>query len=317
MSYQYCFMRCLYFFFFSFLFTDASTIAQTRKKTFYISGMMRPLWLNSQNDTSEAKGQLKYTAHDVSGRKANKAPRISKRRFLITKIPDSLTASAPDKVYQKDDLLIPFRILDKENDQPVAGATVSFVSVNSDKRFRFIADEQGDVFAVGLPRSEEYTMEVSCIGYTRYDSLYSIDNITEPIIITLSRELKENPEAVVIGYGSIRSRLFLRCGFSVNMRRIDSLIEETKQISSVHMYPNPVVRGGAITMESDLQTGSIIRVRIVSLAGNVLRSGTYSAINGLNRISIQTASHWSAGMYFLQIIDESGKILQLQKLIIQ
>lgn len=209
-----------------------------------------------------------------------------------------------------------FTVKDDLDDKTIPAATFTFISLKNEKdSLRFVADENGTVITGDLKKGEKYKVLISSVGYKTMLATYQPG--ADPAIHTyrLMRDVRENQEVVVVGHGSYR----VCCGGCIVFTRrwYSGDSTATAQNLAVRIYPNPLPGGSAVKMEINMEDEKPLQVRITNLSGTVLRSLAYRSFKGLNRVEVATATQWAAGMYFVQVLDEKGKLLKQDKLIIQ
>ena len=201
----------------------------------------------------------------------------------------------------------------------LSGATLTFISLKNEKdSLRFVADEQGMVKTTVLKPGEEYKIMISSVGYKILSANYKNTSSGAINKFLLERDIKTNEEVKVIALGySCRYRTC--CGMSISKSTIWSpLINSTSNASlSVRVFPNPSIRGNIVKAEINMQDEKPLQLRITNLSGSVLRSMVYRPFKGINRIELSTESQWAAGIYFVQVLNEKGKLLKQVKLLIQ
>lgn len=62
---------------------------------------------------------------------------------------------------------------------------------------------------------------------------------------------------------------------------------------------------------------SSVQIKIISLGGAALSALSWKPHKGLNRVEIPVPGYRAAGIYFIQVTGEKGKLLAQNKLIIQ
>lgn len=91
---------------------------------------------------------------------------------------------------------------------------------------------------------------------------------------------------------------------------------ETDKIVSA-VYPNPVQRGKAATIEINNYQDNLVNVRMMTSDGRLLLSQARKPYKGINRVTINIDNRWSAGVYFIQVVDNKKSIVKQEKIIIQ
>lgn len=214
-----------------------------------------------------------------------------------------------------------FSIKDFLEGDDIPGATLTFISLKNEKdSLRFVADEQGVVKTTSLKPGEKYKVEISSVGYKTLSATYKNTSSRAINQFLLERDIKLNEDVKVIAFGrTCRCPRTIACGGSINRSTIwEPLANSISDGSlSVSIYPNPLVKGGVIKAEINMQDEKPLQLRIINLNGSVLHAVAYHPFKGINRMEIPTKSQWAAGMYFVQILDEKGKLLKHDKLLIQ
>jgi TonB-dependent SusC/RagA subfamily outer membrane receptor len=213
-----------------------------------------------------------------------------------------------------------FQAMDAEDNTPLAGSTFTFTAVDGSEVVRLVADEEGKVMSTAFPVGKKYSLMISSVGHKEFKTFYTREK--EKIIshYRLSRDVKENPGVIVrSGPVCILRRSYIACGGvinSVSALSTDS-IRTASEFSSSRLYPNPVLRGGTVKLEMNAGEEMPFQVKLVSIGGAALSTIMYKPVKGMNRIELPVAGKWSAGLYFVQVISQSGKLLKQDKLIIQ
>ncbi len=85
---------------------------------------------------------------------------------------------------------------------------------------------------------------------------------------------------------------------------------------SFSVYPNPIQKGASLNLQFDNTDEKETMVRILSLDGKVLLQQKVKTAEGNNIFQLHTDNHWSAGVYFIQLLYENGQLLASEKIII-
>jgi len=210
-----------------------------------------------------------------------------------------------------------FLVKDLLEGDGVSGATLTFISLKDERdSLRFAADEQGIVKTTLLKPGEEYKIVVSSVGYKPLSETYKNTSPFLPRQFLLERDVKENIPVVVISGVTVRCRLSTGCYATISYTSFIADLKSNESLST-RIYPNPLRRGNIMKLEIDVQKENPLQIRIANLNGSGLRLMTYHPFKGMNRIEVPTESQWAAGIYFIQILDEKGKLLKQDKLLIQ
>lgn len=207
-----------------------------------------------------------------------------------------------------------FLVKDLLEGNGVPGATLTFISLKNEKdSLRFAADEQGIVKTTLLKPGEEYKVEVSSVGYKSLSAIHTDMPPGKSNQFVLEKDIKENQPASVMSYVFHR-RICCSCIATISK---NISVEDRSLPVSGRIYPNPLTRGSALKVEMDIQEEKSLQIRIANLTGSALRSMNYRPFKGMNRIELPTESQWAAGIYFIQVLDEKGKLLKQDKFLIQ
>jgi len=79
-------------------------------------------------------------------------------------------------------------------------------------------------------------------------------------------------------------------------------IDPTIEMSALRSYPNPVKRGGSVTLEFTSGTSNPIEVRVTNTLGETIEKLTTENEGGLSRLSFRT-EELSAGVYMVEVSD--------------
>jgi hypothetical protein len=184
------------------------------------------------------------------------------------------------------------------------------------------ANRDGE-FIIEIPTKKNVELEISSVGFEAKKFNVFIPNMQK--VFQLSKITLS--EVVVVGYPATRCSS-ITGAVSYVSEQIDSVAEKTenktipepltdrKTSGAAIIYPNPLVRGGTITIELRTNSLPVARVRIVSLDGKLVLTQDQKA-KDQKRFTIQADPRWAAGIYFVQLIDEKGKLIQTEKLVVQ
>ncbi len=207
-----------------------------------------------------------------------------------------------------------FSIRDSLTGEPIAGATVTFITKKEKPdTLMFVADSLGVVTTMGLRKQQAYDVFISSVGYKSTSRINSMLVAGRTDEIKLQRNQVIGEEAIVQGAG-----IWRRCGgCRVGVIRVYQRIGSLKNKESFRLYPSPVLRGSSIQMEVNINESSELQLNLFSLDGKRILSNKVSLIKGLNRLSLAMDSRWTAGVYLLQLTTSNGREQWQQKLIIQ
>jgi TonB-dependent SusC/RagA subfamily outer membrane receptor len=218
-----------------------------------------------------------------------------------------------------------FIIKDFLDGNGIPGATVSFVSTNKKDTIMMSANDSGVVVTDKLKSSLNYEILISAIGYKSLNQNFKNSYGSKEQEVMLERDVKMCDEIIIGGGGHI-----IRCSRNYQCIKISecsmhtvtdtaylfSFVPVKAQLAAGSIFPNPVQKGKAITIETTTQAEGSIEIKLTSLNGKLLLLQPQKVIKGMNRFSINTDPRWSAGIYFVQLY-ANGKLLASDKVIIQ
>lgn len=208
-----------------------------------------------------------------------------------------------------------FYIYDGHED--VVGATLTFVSLVNNEVVSFIADEYGRVDTDKLTVGEKHRLEVSSAGYQTRCIDYSCRDTDseEYLFISMTKDIKQCSPVVLSGTVCYKR---ISCGaIAWHNRTNTSSGKITSSPELTRFYPNPVQKGGTFTFEWQRLSAIPAECRLYSLNGSLIRRQPLSNTAEAGMMQLQTDSRWAAGVYFLQLVCENGRVLASGKIIIQ
>jgi TonB-dependent SusC/RagA subfamily outer membrane receptor len=212
-----------------------------------------------------------------------------------------------------------FQIKDILDESNVAGATVCFVSARDKKdTLMFVSNDRGILTTHKLKAGEEYEIKITSAGYKSLSVLYK--NIRNGInSFSLEREILIAEPVVVTSYGRIRCSRISCYGWQKisDCKLVSGANTINKSIPGTVVYPNPVQRGRNVTIEMNSIQSHLLYVKVITLDGRQLLLQTQKTYKGVNRFSVNIENRWSAGVYFIQVMDDKRSIVKQEKIIIQ
>jgi len=204
-------------------------------------------------------------------------------------------------------------IKDALDQTPVAAATMSFNFQGRENSLNYIADDQGVILSNSWKELAQSAMNISAVGYkTFYRETPGDDSV-----IYLKRDIKICQEVVIATSGLTRCRCW---GCRGNTRCINTLKKESIDAKptgsmTLNFYPNPVQRGASINIQFN-DPNSISAIRVLSLDGrNLLQQPVARVQKSIFRL--ETDPRWAAGIYFVQLLYENGRVAASEKIILQ
>lgn len=214
-----------------------------------------------------------------------------------------------------------FVIKDFLDGSTIPGATVSFISANKEDTLYFVANDSGVVVTNKLKQSTEYEMNVSAIGYSAINQQFKNGYGYSEINILLSRKIITCDEVVLSSMVCPRKMisgctLYCQVSGMYITAGSDKSIKD-RIVSGFKIYPNPVQKGSAFNLQFNNEDNSDKKVRVLSTDGKTMLQQTLKTNKGNSFFKLQTDARWAAGIYFIQLVYENGRVLASDKLIIQ
>jgi TonB-dependent SusC/RagA subfamily outer membrane receptor len=215
----------------------------------------------------------------------------------------------------KSSKLRKFVVKDFLDGKTIPGATVKLKSLKDRNDSLIVAaDDSGFVLTNKLKAGIEYDIQISSVGFKPYSSQFKNTFSFNEQVVFLERKNTELKEVVVMS-NAIHRRI--SCGMCITVIRCCHTAPDTsKETSAIKIYPNPLPRGSNINIEltSEILAGSSIRV--FSLSGALMHQEKIST-SKWKTITIASDKRWTAGTYIVQLINEKGKSVGQQKIIVQ
>ena len=208
-----------------------------------------------------------------------------------------------------------FRIKDFFDGDMIENATIRFTGAEKKENFVFVANDSGLLITDKLNPGANYELEVSAIGYTTIHQSFKngYSNRDQTILI---RRAENICSGVVLNSIICRRR---GCGmrYTITRDKNKKALNTSPQNIQLKVYPVPVSKGNAITVQYQADTAGATELRIISLDGRILLQQPVQNSGAKKVFQIITDSRWAAGIYFLQLVYEKGSILASEKIIIQ
>ncbi len=201
-------------------------------------------------------------------------------------------------------------IQDADSKSFLEGATVKILPDKKNiEPIVLIADKNGEADLSSLKDKQEYTMEVSCIGYKTKTIRISKTENNRPV--ELEKDFKRMGEVIVVTYSS-------QCGHSCGCicyttRQANYNDVQKSDAVNFAVYPNPSAISGTVTV--NLSRPMEGKISIVNAAGQTVQALNIADNNTL--ISGIKLNVVTAGIYFIRLTDAKTKKTFSQKLIIQ
>ena len=163
-------------------------------------------------------------------------------------------------------------------------------------------------------------IEISALGYETKKAAINDLQEKEIVLVKTSVLMKE---VVVTSYdysikGSIAGGMMVRC---VKTRRNilkDTLRNWISNITpAIKIYPSPVPRGNTFTAALKLKQTGNLTIQLSDAAGRMVLQKQINAITKEHKEQLQSSSGWSAGIYYVRVLDEKGNLLSTGTVVLQ
>ena len=200
-------------------------------------------------------------------------------------------------------------ISDADNKLFLQGATVKIQPNNKlNRSVILVADENGEIDLSAVNSIEEYSMEISCIGYQTMTITASKHAFNHAIKMQKKYELMDS----VFIFSNEYSRK-TRCGICY-LSRVDRSSNLTQVVNpiSVSLYPNPIRQAGTLTL--NLLQPITGKADLINTLGEPIQTINLYEENANPVIHLSNAM---LGCYFVRITDSKSHKVVTQKLIVQ
>ncbi|MDZ4795349.1 MAG: T9SS type A sorting domain-containing protein [Bacteroidota bacterium] len=181
------------------------------------------------------------------------------------------------------------------------------------------ADNNGIAVTDKLKSSASYELTVSALGYQLVNHDLTLPYNKEQEIL-LTREIKTCEEVVLSCYSK---RTCCRGGFSCSVSGLNITIDSFKKNRSVFdrvafaIYPSLVQRGSLVKLRFSADQPGKRTARILNLQGTEMSRRDLQTSKGNNQFQLPTDARWAAGVYFVQLVYENGRVAASGRIIIQ
>ena len=202
-----------------------------------------------------------------------------------------------------------FVVIDSIDKTPVARATTGITMKNDDNTIFYAADDKG-VFSSNSPAEfNGLKMTITAVGYKTATRYFNGD-ISKTDTILLSRDIKTCGEVIVSGTWCPKR---ITCSYRIT--RLIPRGEKEEETNAFTFYPNPAPKGSTISISFKKAENNISYIRVLSLGGMEMLKQRVQDEKGI--LSVQTDPRWSAGVYFVQLVYENGRVAASERIIIQ
>lgn len=150
-----------------------------------------------------------------------------------------------------------------------------------------------EIYSVGFDRKQIMVNDLTEMKIVLSKTIQPVERLASA---NDKNEIKEwLGEVVVVGYTIRKPRIK------------DTIINRFRDFNPViKIYPNPISKGNAFTLDLNLKTTGNYTVQITSAAGSLLLERKINALVKKHSEQIVSSIDWSSGIYYLRIIDDKG-----------
>lgn len=193
---------------------------------------------------------------------------------------------------------------------PIPSASVTIFPANK----TFVTDEEGFADLSHYPLTNN--IEVSAIGYV--NSSLSVKHIQNARVI-LKKSTIELDTLILQSSSSKRYLISTVGGIGITRRNVFSISDTLQNIKarfnpSFKLYPNPAQAGQSFTIE--LKEAGAYRIRISDATGRQLLQQVLNEAVKNDTQHFPIPAHWNSGSYLVTVIDEKGKLVGTNKLLL-
>lgn len=208
------------------------------------------------------------------------------------------------------------------NGNPVAGATVSFISVDKKDTLMVSTNDSGKARMDKLTENKDYIITISSIGYKTVSQAYNTRDSEKKQQFFLTRDEKLCEPVLIKTFFDLRGTRCLATCSGVKIEAANNIVAEFPgKLNSIKntltVYPNPVVKGGNLNIQINPGNKKCKLIRILNINGSLLYSRALPIKSDTNSFRVVSRAQWPAGTYILQILYENGSIAASEKIIIQ
>ena len=194
---------------------------------------------------------------------------------------------------------------------PIQNASVTLFPASK----TFVTDQNGHADMSHYPLTD--SVQVSAIGYTT--SKLSVKNIRNAAVV-LQKSAVLLDEVVLESFADYVTGRMTAGGISMTRSRIFNISDTLQNFKArfnpaFNLYPNPAQPGQSCKIE--LKEAGSYRIRISDATGRQLVQQVLNVAVKNDTQQIPIPAHWSGGSYLVTVLNEKGKLVGTQKLLLQ
>ena len=201
-------------------------------------------------------------------------------------------------------------VIKDEDGKPVPYASIKAVG----SVVGAVADDQGK-FSLHTETGVK-TLEISCLNYETREA-----TINEKEIV-LTKKVKVMDEVMLTSY---ESRRMGSVSGGISVMRYKCYRERVKDTiktwlasekPSIKIYPNPVSKAGSFTINMKLKQTGNLSIQINDAAGRLITEKKINATSKEWNEQITVGSTWSAGVYYVKVLNEEKRAITTGSLVV-
>ncbi|UEG49754.1 TonB-dependent receptor plug domain-containing protein [Ferruginibacter lapsinanis] len=199
----------------------------------------------------------------------------------------------PIQPNHNDPLSKPEESVDEKQQMRVGGMSVSIVSESSPM---YIVDGVVIENLSGVDPKEIESIDV--LKDATNAAIYGRMSSNEVVIITTKRRsVKEAAKKIIA--------------------TIADSLKITPSVSTLKVFPNPVVRGDIFSIEGMVVLGENYLLQVTDVSGNIVFQRSIRSATKRYREQLKAVDKWSSGGYFIQLIDATNKLVSTGRFIVE
>lgn len=205
------------------------------------------------------------------------------------------------------------KVIDAVTKEPLEGVSVLIKGTS-----RGVVTGADGSFTLATASRKE-VLQYSYIGYEAAEIKLSKLSTKNEVVLQMKQVPMLMGEVIVVGYATRTSCTVMGTGSVIRTTTYSvwDKIKDTLQPAKVQVYPNPVAALGTVQLTFPNVKPGTYQIRLLNNSGQLFYS-FQKQISGKNEAEqIHLSNLMAAGMYIVQVTDETNKMIQNSKLIIQ
>lgn len=202
---------------------------------------------------------------------------------------------------------LPQYFITDKNNQPIAGASVQLLPQGT----WLVSDSTGKI-NLGLKHKVK-SLQVSSVGFE--EKTIALKDVPGNNIIRLIPKQWSLEDVTIKSDWSGR-----RLGGLWAVRYVTNYtVRDSSQNifnPAISIYPNPVAKGGIVTLDLSLQKGKQYKIQVIDATGKMVLQQNYTVAGKNSVCQVAIPATLSNGTYFVSMVNEKGKIVGTAKAVV-